>query len=226
MSHVYVLALTSHHRPPITIDGHRIEFISVENVFAAIERRAAPPTLSEAELRSQHDLVTTIFNQMDELLPVRFGAWIDKQELSTVLARQHTDIVEALGLVRGRVQMTIRFLGRPLPARADQLSSHHSETGTAYLQSRRHTEQWMPAEATALTAAVRDLIAAERLSPGSQGRVGSLDSGRLQQIPALYHLISRESVTAYTTATLPFRSPTITVSGPWPPFAFAPDPWL
>jgi len=84
----------------------------------------------------------------------------------------------------------------------------------------------MPDEAAALTGAVRDLIVAERASPGSQARAGSLDSARLQQIPALYHLISREAVTAYTTATRPFRSATVTVTGPWPPFAFAPDPWL
>jgi len=226
MSHVYVLALTSHHRPPITIDGRRIEFVRVENVCAAIERRDAPPAVSEAELRSQHDIVTAIFNQTDELLPVRFGAWIDKQELSNVLARQQTAIVEALGLVRGRVQMTIRFPGSRLAARTDQQSRHHSGPGTAYLQSRRNTEQGMPDEAAALTGAVRDLIVAERVSPGSQARAGSVDSARLQQIPALYHLISREAVTAYITVTLPFRSATVTVTGPWPPFAFAPDPWL
>ena len=134
MSHFYVLALTSRNYPSVIVDGRRIEFIKVENVFAAIERRAAPPALSETELRSQHDIVNAIFNRTDDLLPVRFGAWIDDHELSNVVSRQQPAIREALELVRGRVQMTIRFLVPPSSEREDQQAGNHP-TGNAGVAS-------------------------------------------------------------------------------------------
>ena len=92
MSQLYVLALTSQKYPSLTVDGRRIEFIEVGNVVAAIERRAAPPPVSEIELRSQHDAVSAMFSQADALLPVRFGAWIDEPELSNVVLRQQEKI--------------------------------------------------------------------------------------------------------------------------------------
>ena len=226
MSHVYVLALTSRDSPAFTVDGRRIEFVTIENVVAVIERRAAPPEATETELRSQHAVVTAIFNRMEDLLPVRFGAWLDREELSSIVAKQERAIGDALELVRGRVQMTIRFLAAARPAREDQRPRQQTGTGTEYLQSRRNAEQWMPDDAIALRGAVSDLVVAERVHPGSIGSAGSFDSARVRQIPSLYHLIARDAVTAYATATLPYRSATVTVTGPWPPFAFAPDPWL
>jgi gas vesicle protein GvpL/GvpF len=209
MSHVYVVALTSHHRPPLHVDGRRIEFIDIDGLFAAVERRAVAPTLSEAELRSQHDVVTAIFNQTDDVLPVRFGAWIDRQELAAVLLRQKSAIVDALQLVRGRVQMTIRFLAPRRELYPPRPSSTRRGSGTQYLRARREAEQWLPPEGAELRSALRDLVVAERVSPGS----------------SLYHLISRDAVTTYTSVTQPFESATVIVSGPWPPFAFAPEPW-
>lgn len=226
MSQLYVLALTSQKYPSLTVDGRRIEFIEVGNVVAAIERRAAPPAVSEIELRSQHDAVSAMFSQADALLPVRFGAWIDEPELSNVVLRQQEKILESLELVRGRVQMTVRFLAPPAGEREDQPPRLHPETGTEYLRARRNAQQWMPDEAMALKTAVRDLVVAERISPSSEDRGGSFHRASLRQVPSLYHLIARDAVAAYGTATLPFRTATITISGPWPPFAFAPDPWL
>jgi hypothetical protein len=214
MSHVYVLALTGHSAPPFVVDGRRIEFIQVENLFAAIDRRADPPAVSETELRSQHQVVTAIFSRVDDLLPVRFGAWIERRELTDVVARQKTALVDALDLVRGRVQMTIRILAHSPAVQPDRHSGDPPETGTAYLQRRRSAERLMPAAAMALTAAVRDLVVAERVSPASARGTASL-----------YHLIARDSVAAYRAVMLPFQSETVTVTGPGPPFAFAPEPW-
>ena len=225
MNHVYVVALTGRHAPPFSVEGHRIEFIKVDGVFAAIERRSTPPGVSEVELRSQHDLVTAMFNQTDDLLPVRFGAWIDRQELATVVSQHKSAIVDALHLVRGRAQMTIRFHAARRETRPDR-SSAPAESGTAYLKARRDAEQWMPEEAAALRRAVRDFVVAERTSRGSERRARSLDPARLGEVPSLYHLIGRDAVAAYKKAAQPFEPSIVLVSGPWPPFAFAPDPWL
>jgi gas vesicle protein GvpL/GvpF len=225
MNHVYVVALTSHHAPPFTVEGHRIEFIEVDNVFAAIALRSTPPSVSEAELRSQHNLVTALFNQTDDLLPVRFGAWLDRQELATVVSRQKRAIVDALHLVHGRTQMTIRFHAARRKTRPDR-SSAPAETGTEYLKARRDEEHWMPEEAAALRRAVRDFVVAERTSRGSERKAESSDPARLGQLPSLYHLIGRDAVAAYKKAAQPFEPSGVVVTGPWPPFAFAPDPWL
>jgi gas vesicle protein GvpL/GvpF len=214
MSHVYVVALTSHHSPSLSVQGHRIEFIEIDGVFAAIEQRPAAPAISEAELRSQHDVVTAIFNQTDDLLPVRFGAWIDREELAAVVSRQKSAILDALQLVRGRVQMTIRFHAARMETRRNRSAGVCAESGTEYLRARRDAEHWVPVEAAAVRRAVHDFVVAERVSLASERTAG------------LYHLIPRDVVPAYKAATRPFEPSVAVVTGPWPPFAFAPDPWL
>lgn len=214
MSHVYVVALTSHHSPSFSVQGHRIEFIQVDGVYAAIERRSAAPAISEAELRSQHDIVTAIFDQTGDLLPVRFGAWIDREELAAVVSRQKSGILDALQLVRGRVQMTIRFRAARAEPGRDRSAADRAESGTQYLRARRDAERWLPDEAASVRRAVHEFVVAERVSAASERTAG------------LYHLIPREVVTAYKAATRTFEPSVAVVTGPWPPFAFAPDPWL
>ena len=211
MSHVYVLGLTTHSGPPLTIHRHRIEFVAVDGVFAALERRRAPPPLSETELRLQHEIITTIFSRVNDLLPVRFGAWVDAMELRDIVAARKASIVDALQLVRGRAQMTTRFRSM---ARVDDIPVARPATGTDYLRSRREAAHALPEELLALKAIVTQLVVAERTSAGSEGAPASM-----------YHLIARESVRSYRTAVLPFQSATVTVTGPWPPFAFVPEPW-
>ncbi len=225
MNHVYVVALTSHNCQPFSVAGHRIDFVDADGVFAAIERRSAPPTVSEVELRSQHDVVNAISDRVEALLPVRFGTWIDKHELTNMVGRQKAAIVDALQLVRGRVQMTIRFLS-PQPDAVRDRSGERAASGTEYLQARRVAELWMPEEAAALRNAVRDFVVAERVSGGTERGAISAIPARLGSVASLYHLISRDRVPTYRAATQPLECATVVVSGPWPPFAFAPDPWL
>ena len=72
----------------------------------------------------------------------------------------------------------------------------------------------MPPGAASMTAAVRHLVAAER-SENGQGR----------SVASIYHLIERRHLDQYRAALSGVPSSIITVSGPWPPFAFAPDLW-
>jgi hypothetical protein len=213
MNRVYVFALTARPIPSFKVHGRHIEFMEVDDLHAAVEHRAEPLPVSESTLRSQHDVVMRIFNRIDAVLPVRFGAWIDPRELTETLLARKTAMHDALGLVRGRVQMTVRFLAdqRPIPRQAP---AARGRSGTEYLRARRNQERAMPAEADAVRSAVQDLLAAERVSTGSP---------RAQ--PSLYHLIDRGSVDRYAAAIAPLHSSTLTVTGPWAAFAFAPDPW-
>jgi hypothetical protein len=215
MSALYVFAITREAPAGFEFDGHLIEFIAVNGAVAAIERKAARRTVSEAALRLQHEIVLQIAARVDEILPVRFGASVDEQELEQLLTLRQSAIQGALDLVRGRVQMTIRV-------RDQELAEHVAggrhpvapATGTAYLEARRAAAaRPSPADANAATEAVRHVVVAERH-----------DSTR-PPAWSMYHLIERARVRDYLAALSSVELASMTVSGPWPPFAFAPDLW-
>lgn len=212
MSPVYVFGLTARTQPPLIVTGHYIEFIAVGGVQAAIERCPERPSLSEAALRSQHEIVMRIFERADDLLPVRFGAWVEEHDLSDLLTARRAAIERALDLVRGRVQMTVRFA----EAASTRTVAYPSDraSGTAYLQARRNATHALPGEAARISAAVRDFVVAEVTSPSSPRASASV-----------YHLIDRENVASYRAAVAGLESPDVAVSGPWPAFAFASDTW-
>jgi hypothetical protein len=212
MSTLYVLAITRDTPQAFEFDGHLIEFAPVGGVVAAFERVAQRPSISEAALRMQHQLVLRIAGEVNEILPVRFGAFLDRAELERVLTMRRDAIRQALDLVRGRVQMTIRLSGEASQAPAAP-QSRGALTGTAYLEGRRaaaHPPR--PPAALAVSAAVRHLVLDERSD--SRGPES-----------ALYHLIDRNHVAEYHQLLAGVASSTTAVSGPWPPFAFAPDLW-
>lgn len=212
MSALYVFALTRDSAAAFEYDGHRIEFITRNGLGAAVERTAERPQVSEAALRTQHEIVMRISTYVDEVLPARFGAFVDDRELEQLLAMRRDVIQQALDLVHGRVQMTIRVReGAPTAVRLDEAVT----SGTAYLEARRAAAvQPLPPGAASMTAAVRQLVAAERS-----------ESGHGRSVASIYHLIERRHVKQYRAALSSDESSGITVSGPWPPFAFAPDLW-
>jgi Gas vesicle synthesis protein GvpL/GvpF len=210
MNAVYVFALSGRAVAPFTVEGRHIEFVDVRGIFAAIERSVERPNMSEAALRTQHNIVMTLSDRIDDLLPARFGAWVELRELEDLVARRDAAIREALALVRGRVQMTIRF--PQLPDAGDMPLAAVS-SGTAYLEQKRQASRRLPSIATGLADAVRHLVIAERVAPPTE-RTGA----------AVYHLIERAGITEYLAATAT-RPPNATVTGPWPAFAFVPDLW-
>lgn len=201
----------------IRVGGHPIQLISVGDVHAAVEQLDDPPAVSEESLRSQHQLVVALAQRFDAILPVRFGAAIDRAELERLLSVRQRTLRQALDAVRGREQMTVRIFGPEAvrPAAADQ-----KVTGTAYLSSRRHAARVeVPPAGTRIRRAVKPMLARERIDPG-RGRVRA----------TLHHLITRGQAVEYTAlvnrSVAEAASPDdVVVSGPWPPFAFTPDLW-
>ncbi len=215
MSALYVFAITREAPAGFEFDGHLIEFIALNGAVAAIERKASRRTVSEAALRIQHEIVLQIAARVDEILPVRFGASVDEQELAQLLTLRQSAIQGALDLVRGRVQMTIRVRDQDLVEPVtDGRHPVTAATGTAYLEARRVAAvRPSPADAHAATQAVRHLVVSERH-----------DSTR-PPAWSMYHLIERARVRDYLDALSKVELGSMTVSGPWPPFAFAPDLW-
>lgn len=216
MSGLYVFALTSGAAGSCPGAGPRLEFVALGGgVYAAVERLDAPPAATEEALRRQHDVVAALSACVEGLLPARFGAFADAVDLEALVSRSRDAIVEALELVRGRRQMTLRLLG---PDAAGDAAGDPAavRTGTEYLEARRR-EAPVPLPLLAAREAVRPFVRGERSAAGKGPVAGTL-----------YHLVDRADADGYREAIA--RLPAgpgglLTVSGPWAPFAFAPDLW-
>ena len=215
MSALYVFALTDRPAPPMRHAKRRIEFVEVAGVHAAVERMESRPAVSEEALRVQHEIVLEIADVVNAILPVRFGALVDRAELEAVVSMRLGPITKTLELVAGRVQMTARIFGATDAESQPNSSEPRPASGAAYLEQRRRAAAApLSGDGEAISRAVRHLVADERAHVG-EGRIRS----------TLYHLIDRSAVADYEHATAPFASSSLVISGPWPPFAFVPDLW-
>ena len=134
------------------------------------------------------------------VLPIRFGEKVqDEEELCKLLKPRTSDLREALEKVRGCVQMTLRIVGEPA-----LLPEIQGGPGTRYLETKRRAHA-LP-EIEPLLERLRPLVRAERIE-------------RKEHLGTVYHLVRREDVPAYQEAS---KDPDVTVTGPFPPYAFAP----
>lgn len=208
MTTIYVHALSDTPVMPWEEDdGRRIESIPVGGLFAVGERRADTPAMTEAELQRQHAIVQRIAEAAPAVLPARFGSLVDESELTAIVRQRSTAIAAAFALVRGNVQMTIRFA-----VAGPKAPSGVAASGREYLQRRRDDlSPPLPAPGDRALRAVRAFVVDERRKATDVGRV------------AVFHLVRREDVTDYRVAIAEAAFPGMSVSGPFPPFAFAPE---
>jgi hypothetical protein len=180
---------------------------------AAAKRVTAPPEPSPQSLRD-HDETARRAAAGAAFLPARFGQVFDSAAgLARSVAAQEAAVREALALVRGCVQMTLRLFGTPPPAEPLPAAPGRGP-GTRYLAMRRAAVA-PPPEVVALRGFLGGLVRAERWLPGrNPGFLGTLT-----------HLVPSESLDAYRRAVAePVGSVrSIHRSGPWLPYAFAPE---
>jgi hypothetical protein len=216
MSAVYVYALQDRPGRRRVLLGHVIEIMRVDRIYAAVERRSAAPRMSEASLRTQHQIVVRLGKVADAILPVRFGALVDAEALQRVVHRRQAVLAKSFEQVRGREQMTVRIFG-PAPRQSAAVSLK-ARSGTEYLAGRRASRDTLPPAAALISRAVRGLASAEQID-GARGGMQA----------ALNHLVSRGCATEYRMlvrdAVASLSRVSVTISGPWPPFAFVPDLW-
>jgi len=205
---LYVHALTDTPVRRWTENGRTIDSIPIGSVFAVCERRPEAPPLSEDELRWQHAIVIRIATEVPAVLPARFGSLVDARELAAVVRRQHAAIEEALAVVRGKVQMTVRIVVKAARSTPASIAA----TGRQYLELRqREASPRVPPRLEAVLSRASRYVARERREKTPAGAV------------VLYHLVERADVDRYR-ATL-HGVAALTISGPWPPFAFVPEIW-
>jgi gas vesicle protein GvpL/GvpF len=217
MPRVYVYALVDRSPGRVRPERPSLRVLSFGDVSAVIERRSTPPDISEASLRDQHDVVNDLARRFDAILPARFGAFIDTDELRRLVEARRGVLHDAFDRVRGQEQMTVRIYGTapdPVPA------TQQEQTGTTYLERRRAAAHApLTGVAQALRTTVMPLVTAETVEPG-----------RAAVLAVIHHLIPRGHASQYLDRILSTISKedlqnVATISGPFAPYAFAPDIW-
>lgn len=181
--------------------------------FLVVERRADVPPVEFGSLRRHQDVVARLATRVPAILPVRFGTLLESDHLEEALQERDEEIAEAFDLVRGRVQFTWRAGGRRSEVGGRRAEAPKS--GAAYLRAAaRAANPPPPAAFRALRTKLSPMIAEQRYQSATAA------------IPeALYHLVANKHVTRYAAAAAAVTKtrPALTVSGPFPPFAFAPE---
>jgi len=207
---------------------------AVPGGFAVVERRADVPPMEFGTLQKHQAVVARLCEHVPAILPVRFGTLLEGEEIEEVLQERDGEIAEAFSVVRRRVQFTWRRTKDTKEAKdtkerrtKERRTKEHrtkeqvrdprgeAETGTEYLlRAARANNPTPPPAFRALRSKVAPLVAAERYQPAAA------------QLPAsLYHLVDRSAIERYEVIgeAIAHASPGLTMSGPFPPFAFAPD---
>lgn len=203
---VYALA-TGRLPARVRLDGRSIRIFRVGPIGVLAGKPDDRPI--EEALRVQHAIVVALAGRFDPILPVRFGARMSAARIDQVIRPSAQLLAKALTHVSGRRQMTMRLIGPP------DTVVPRATGGTEYL-AQRLVARAFPREASPLRDALSGLVVDERVQPGR----GSI---RL----TVFHLVDRDDVESYartaedaSRAIAPWR---ISLSGPWPPFAFAPE---
>jgi hypothetical protein len=157
-------------------------------------------------------VVRRLARTFDALLPVRFGSTMAASRIATLLEEQSRALSHALRDVRGREQRTVRLYAtgrathRPAPPSGG--------TGTRYLAARRAAGTGREAALSRLRRAVGPLVRGERTTIHEEPPL----------VASVYHLIDRGRARDYR-ARLKKSGLDARASGPWAPWAFAPERW-
>ncbi|MFL5309341.1 MAG: GvpL/GvpF family gas vesicle protein [Myxococcales bacterium] len=196
---VYALSAEPPEREVRGALGEPVRALRAGSFFALAGEVDGAPELSEDAVRAHDAAVRRLALVCPALLPVRLGSVVDELDFSA----RESELLEALELVRGREQMTLRVYGEPQPA--------DRESGTAYLESLRRSHS-IPA-LDPLRSALGPLVHAERTEP---------HDGPL--IASVYHLIDRGTAAEYLRAVAGVAlAVRVAPSGPWPAWSFAPE---
>ena len=198
--------------------GEPLRAVAAGPLVAVVGEVTGAPPLDPATLRAHDATVRALAKSVEALLPVRFGTIAaNEAQVAAMVAERGDALADALELVAGREQMTLRVFGEAHERKAPALPRPRSGgAGTRYLTARRaadHQARAVP-EIAWLRPALRRFVKAERVE---RHRTPPL-------IATVHHLIARGEAPAYLTvierATRRDRPVRVVASGPWPPWAF------
>ena len=195
-----------------------------------VGRMGAAPDATPATLRRHDAVVRRLAGAVDAILPVRFGSVVpDDDAVLRLLSPRAIELAGRLVHVRGHEQMTLRLYGPrrsapgPAPGRApgtDPAVGARLGPGARYLAARnRLLRTALAPELDPVRPLLHELVADERIQRHATPPL----------LVSVYHLVRRDRRARYrlrvaqaATRLAPLR---LTVSGPWPPYAFGADSW-
>ena len=206
------------------MSGEALRVVTCGRLLAVVGDTSARPPVTSTALREHDRAIRRITAVMDAVLPMRFGSMVDEElELTRHLEPAEASLEAALVLVAGREQMTVRVYERKARAEegpriaAPPAAAANLGPGARYLLERRQTLENDPHRAAldAVLAAPATFIRGQRIE----------SHGSPPLIASVHHLIERGQGSAYAAAlqagTADLIDAAVTVSGPWPPYAFA-----
>ena len=206
------------------MSGEALRVVASGRLLAVVGDMYAPPPVTPTALYEHDRTIRRMTAITDAVLPLRFGSIVDGElDLARRLEPAEATLEAALTRVAGREQMTVRLYERQPRVEEDTRMSAPPAVaadlgpGARYLLERRRTLEHDPHRAAldAVLAAPASFIRAQRVeSHGSRPLIASV-----------HHLIERGQGAAYAAAvhagTANLIDAAVTVSGPWPPYAFA-----
>jgi hypothetical protein len=202
------------------IVGEPLHLLPQGKLAAVVGEIRERPRPDRETLERQDAVVRRLAGLFAAILPARFGeTFADEAALANRLAPREREVAEALALVRGCVQMTLRVFGEP-DARPEPEAAPAGGPGKRYLATRRREIERAHSlpEIEPLREALRPLLRAERIE--RHEAAGPL-------LGTAYHLVACGETGAYL-ATLEVARERlggrrVAATGPWPPYAFAPE---
>ena len=229
MSVLYLYALVGdslRSDPGRGLRRERLEVLPGRGFHVVMGRMNTPPEASPATLRRHDAIVRRIAATVDAILPMRFGSAVpDEDAAMRLLTPRAIELAGRLVQVRGHEQMTLRVFGPHSAARSRAQSAGHITgarpgPGTRYLAERKRLHDTAAApELDPIRPLLHDLVADERVQRHATPPL----------LASVYHLVPRDRMAQYrarvaraASRVAPLR---LTVSGPWPPYAFGADAW-
>jgi hypothetical protein len=215
------------------LSGEPLTVLEGPGLWAVTGAMKEPPHVAITTLRGHDAVVRALAVRVDALLPARFGSFHARDDLLSSLERHRAELGQALAVVDGCEQMTLRLY---LSTRGGHAARHASPQrqrlrpapgsgpGARYLMRRRllaRRAREVP-ELAPLRAALGALVRAERAE-----RTAARQAPGAQLVASVYHLIPRGKARAYgaivEAEAAVVRPYSVALSGPSPAYAFAPE---
>lgn len=213
------------------VGGARVRVLSLGGLAAVVsEDEGAAAAVSEENLLA-HNRVNAAALAVSTPLPCRFGTRVAAERLADYVSTNGAALAAALARVRGRVEMSVKLMGkaggRPAEVEGEGggAGTGAAGAGTAFLLKKRR--EIMGEEGARLRAEE----AAAWLASGV-GELARETAARLSPSEAIFaraaHLVERERVAEYRARLRSLAAGRgdlrLLTSGPWPPYNFSEVP--
>jgi hypothetical protein len=219
---------------PLGIDGRPVYLIEKNGICAvvsAIEEAAGPEDVTSAVTFHK---VIEFFNVQSTVIPLRFGAYLDKEiEIARLLERRGKKYERLLNELAGSVEMGVRIVTRNLsgsvtldPNAVRASYSESGKSGQSYLKRRKAHYELESIKAEELKSLeIICSTAFDGLYTKFKSEVSSPDGGLNAKfdLVSFYFLSPRESIENFRKAYAGFKArldAKSMLSGPWPPYNF------